>query len=464
MSTIEEKLKSLAIDVLNLSRNTLIINFRFMDRAVSMLDFVSVDNLQGIAVDRMEILFDSRFVLKAFSRERTLPARQYLHMILHCVFGHMEVNKLSTKTDREFWNLASDIAVENIINELQVSAVSIEDSSKQRRVIDKLKRQIKHMTADRLYDYFIKIKLSEEEIESWKLLFSMDLHDVWYSNSYNEKDRSFATDSYHLGNEGSYSGSQTETTDIKDNNYNSKEWSDIAHQMKMDLEAFSRDRGSMPGALLQNLREATRQKYNYKSFLRRFAVLGEKLAVSEDEFDYIFYIYGLNLYEKMPLIEQLEYKEDKLIKEFIIALDTSGSTSGELVQNFVRKTYNILKEQESFSTKFNIHIIQCDSEIREDVKITNQREVDVFLEQMQIRGMGGTDFRPVFSYVDDLIRDKEFTNLEGMIYFTDGFGSFPSKVPNYHVAVVYIDEGYENPEVPVWAIKLLLKPDEVAAL
>ena len=48
-----------------------------------------------------------------------------------------------------------------------------------------------------------------------------------------------------------------------------------------------------------------------------------------------------------------------------------------------------------------------------------------------------------------------------MIYFTDGFGVFPKKQPDYHVAVVYVDEGYENPEVPVWAIKLVLQPEEI---
>lgn len=53
----------------------------------------------------------------------------------------------------------------------------------------------------------------------------------------------------------------------------------------------------------------------------------------------------------MPLIEPLEYKDVKRIKEFVIAIDTSGSTSGELVQRFVEKTYNILKQEESFFSK-----------------------------------------------------------------------------------------------------------------
>lgn len=80
---------------------------------------------------------------------------------------------------------------------------------------------------------------------------------------------------------------------------------------------------------------------------------------------------------------------------------------------------------------------------------------------MKILGQGGTDFRPTFAYVDGLIADGEFSNLKGMIYFTDGEGTFPSRQPNYHTAFVFVDEGYINPSVPPWAIKLVLQPDDI---
>ena len=86
------------------------------------------------------------------------------------------------------------------------------------------------------------------------------------------------------------------------------------------------------------------------------------------------------------------------------------------------------------------------------------------MEHMQIRGMGGTDFRPVFDYVDGLIEKKEFTNLKGLIYFTDGYGIFPSRQPAYKTAFVYIEKGYENPQVPAWAIKLVLQPEDIGEI
>ena len=233
-----------------------------------------------------------------------------------------------------------------------------------------------------------------------------------------------------------------------DSSFAEDAWKKIAARMQVDLETFGKQQGNAPGALLQNLSELNRERYDYTAFLKKFAVLGEAMRINDDEYDYIFYTYGLKRYGNMPLIEPLEYKEVKRIREFVIAIDTSGSTSGELVQKFVQKTYNILKSTESFFTKINLHIIQCDAQIQEDAKITSQEEFDAYLRDMKIRGLGGTDFRPVFQYVEQLRRAKEFRSLRGLIYFTDGYGTFPEKKPDYDVAFVFLREDYENPDVP----------------
>ena len=163
----------------------------------------------------------------------------------------------------------------------------------------------------------------------------------------------------------------------------------------------------------------------------------------------------------MPLVEPLEYKEMRRIKEFVIAIDTSGSVSGELVQRFVTKTYNILRQQENFFTKINLHIIQCDAAVQEDQVITSPEEFETYLRTMKLRGFGGTDFRPVFEYVDQLVREGAFTNLKGMIYFTDGRGIFPERPPQYDAAFVFVEEEADMPEVPVWAIRLVLREEEI---
>ena len=232
--------------------------------------------------------------------------------------------------------------------------------------------------------------------------------------------------------------------------------------MQEEIQHFlTKRRGNEPGNMLQNLREVNRERYDYSSFLRKFAVRTEVMKINDDEFDYVFYTYGMRLYDKMPLIEPLEYKEEKRIREFVIAIDTSGSTSGELVQTFMQKTFNILKSSETFDSRVNIHIIQCDAEIQEDVKITSQEEFDRYMKEMKIKGLGGTDFRPVFECVQRLRESGELTAMKGLIYFTDGEGVYPAKKPDYDTAFVFIDDEYTDFDVPPWAIKLVLKKDEI---
>lgn len=70
MSEKNEKVEALAIDVLNLSRNTLIINLRFMGKAISMLKCKCVPETRLIAVNGSYIFFDPVVVLKSFSKEK----------------------------------------------------------------------------------------------------------------------------------------------------------------------------------------------------------------------------------------------------------------------------------------------------------------------------------------------------------------------------------------------------------
>ena len=456
-----EKLNNLAAEVLNLSRNTLVINLRFMDKAISMLKAVPNSSIPGIAVDGKTILYNPIYILKSYSEEKNKVTRQYLHMLLHSIYQHFWVGML---VNQDYWNLACDIAVECTINDLNLPAVKIAKEDEQIVEIEKLKRKVKYMTADVIYRYFLDTAPCYEEISRLAGIFSADSHDIWYFPKVLESKK--AGGDGRGSNESGFDDESLDIPGVKENSASSSmkerahEWEGVARQMKMDLETFSKEKAAS-SVLTQNLNALTREKYDYARFLKKFATTHEKMKVNDDEFDYIFYTYGLKFYDNMPLIEPLEYKEARGIKDFVIAIDTSGSTSGELVQKFLQKTYNILKGEENFFTKFNLHIIQCDDEIREDAKITCQAEFDKYIETMKIRGLGGTDFRPVFSYVDELVRDGEFTNLKGLIYFTDGYGTFPSKKPDYAAAVVYLNDGYDNPDVPSWAIKLVLTEEEI---
>lgn len=458
-----EKLDKLARDVLKLSRNTLLVNLRFLDAALSQFELVPTVK-DEISTDGHFVLYGANHVLARYKSNKESPVRDYLHMVFHCVFRHMYVHSL---VDKPLWNLACDIAVENCISELGLKAVDNGMDALRQSTYDDLKKKAGGLTAERLYRYFLDKQPTQQEIAMLRGAFYADNHEIWYmtdeekSEQYGVGKSSETADTQGAG-DGDGEGKRVSAAIISLSVSEAEQvWKDISERMQMDLETFSMRQGNTAGSMVQNLKEINREKYNYEAFLKKFAVMGEAMKINDDEFDYIFYTYGLKLYKKVPLVEPLEYKEVKRIKEFVIAIDTSGSVAGELVQTFIQKTYNILKSTESFFSKINLRIIQCDADIQECVKITTQDEFDEYIKNMKIHGLGGTDFRPVFEYVDGLIAAKEFQNLKGLIYFTDGYGTFPQKKPDYDTAFVFIDDEYNNPDVPPWAIKLVLQKDEI---
>jgi len=533
----DEKLKNsilqannLARDILIMSRNKLFVNFRFLENAISRLKIETITNeevllniynesktkdnnsfhSQTLQTDGRKIKYNYINVLNQYKKEKNVILRDYIHTVLHCIYRHLFVGKL---VNQACWDLSCDIAVENIINELNISDLNVSRQKLQFDTINELKTNIKLLTAEKIYKYYLEKDLSNEELSSMRQLFSSDNHS-WYivnnensgsnlnsnNNSKNDKskdsennDNSSNDESEDLSDDTSKNGNNQNGDNKNNDNQNSgdnqnndninssnsenknnllgnretledviSDWKDIAENLATDLETFSKNHSNISSSLIQNLREINREKCDYTKFLKKFAVRGEVMKINDDEFDYIFYTYGLKLYDKMPLIEPLEYKDVKRIKEFVIAIDTSGSVQGDLVQKFIEKTYNILKSTESFFSKINIHIIQCDNKIQEDKKITNQEEFDNYIKNMKLRGFGGTDFRPVFSYVDELINNKSFISFKGLIYLTDGMGEYPKKKPNYETAFVFLeDEMYSEYKVPSWAMKVVLREDDI---
>lgn len=433
-----------AKEILQLSRNQLLIHFRFLANAVSRLELKESESVR-FACDGQHIMYAPRAILQYYKNDKNYINRMYLHCMFHCMMQHMYTGK---NYQGVYWNLACDIAVEQMILDLHQPYLATHRDGAQRATLELLKDKLPAMNAELLYHHFMKNPPTEGDLEALLTTFEIDDHTGWCANGQRQN-----TD--EDDNE-----SKKESQDME-NDMDKDSWEKIARRALVELQNFQRESDMDMEAMIQQLKLVTRTRQDYRRFLQKFFTMGEVMQLDMDEFDHIFYTYGLELYGNVPLIEPLEYKEDKRIRDFVIAIDTSASVSGDMVQGFLQKTYDILMQSENFFSKINLYLIQCDSKIQEVVKLTSKEQIQEYIDQMEIKGLGRTDFRPAFSYVDDLVLSGELKNLKGMLYFTDGEGIYPGKRPKYETAFVFLDNYKEQPMVPPWAMKIILNHQDL---
>ncbi|MGN0154849.1 MAG: VWA-like domain-containing protein [Lachnospiraceae bacterium] len=420
--TKNKQMEQYAGKLMQLARDTITVRFRFFDNALTKMKPEAKPGIGGFATDGEHIYYDPAALLLTYMEEPNIAVRAYLHILMHCIFSHSFQYE---KKNPEYWDMAVDIAVENIILEMELPMAALSRDSEEKNQITRIRKWVPQLTAEKIYREFLVNGLSKDAQSRYKKLFTVDNHESWR-------------------------GSAREELIISE-----EEWKKISERVKTELKAFSKDKSGSE-SLENNLEEATRQRYNYREILERFSVSGEEMHVNDDEFDYIYYTYGLAAYGNLPLVEPLEYKEVHKVKEFVIAIDTSASCRGSIVKGFLRQTYDILKSSENFFHEINVHIIQCDSQIQSDTVIKREEDFEEYLEHGKMNGFGATDFRPVFAYVEELRQKKEFENLKGLIYFTDGYGIYPERMPDYDVIFAFLNEDPNRGKVPNWALEVVI--------
>ena len=115
----------------------------------------------------------------------------------------------------------------------------------------------------------------------------------------------------------------------------------------------------------------------------------------------------------------------------IVAIDTSGSTQGDLPK-FFSELGALLG---SFGS-YELTVIQCDADIGRMEAFDDAAPLDPNREWVATGG-GGTDFRPVFRYIDE--HPELDPNL--LIFFTDGYGDYPDRAPAYPVMWLLTKDG-----------------------
>ena len=105
----------------------------------------------------------------------------------------------------------------------------------------------------------------------------------------------------------------------------------------------------------------------------------------------------------------------------VVALDTSGSIFGDatLIDRWMGELSGILDDVKPRM----LHVVECDAGIQRTTEMTDSSD----LAQLEVlKGGGGTDFRPVFNWVEE-----QGIEPDCLLYLTDSFGMFPDAAPEY---------------------------------
>ena len=553
--TAQGALNTLGLRILNQSKIELSLSMRYLSRALDKLSFQMDFNTRRIGTEGENIHFHPEFVFQLYVESPQKLYRLYMHSLLHCLFRHM----FKTEDKEEgLWNLATDIHVEYVLDSMDIPLLYRPAYPFRENYFQKLEKEVKSLSAERIYAYLLEQNLSYEEKERLDLEFVKDDHSFWEklseeerpvdtegteeaertgdtegkrneeaaedtgspesenepnspnkpsnpkkqgnqeekeeekeesspndltedrnSSSQSAKDGDSQSDTEKDGegrekeNNGAQGSGESKEPEKEGQSNKEKESSEDAERREERRRALDKDwedigkrteeemkddkEGDKSEKLSWFLHLEHKNHTPFQDFLRKFSVDREELKTDPESFDYGYYYFGLSQYGNMPLIEENEYREKRKIPELVIAIDTSYSTKGEMVKRFLEEALAILADKGAFFSKCRVHIIECDDRIRKDLLIEDAEEMERYRERFEVSGGYGTDFRPVFHYIEDLQKKGELKELKALLYFTDGRGRYPKYAPSYTAAFIFPKgEDIDDENAPFWALKLYI--------
>jgi len=190
-----------------------------------------------------------------------------------------------------------------------------------------------------------------------------------------------------------------------DKSQSESEWKVAAVQAAQQAKSF----GDLPAGIDRIIEEILNPKIDWREVLKRFVDTSAKN-------DYSLFPPNRRHIHNGLFLPSCKSNE---IGSIVIAVDTSGSISQSQLNEFSSELFSIISD---FSAE--IHVLYCDTKIQKE-EFYSSGDLP---SSLKARGGGGTDFRPVFNWIEEhgLIPSC-------LIYFTDLYGSFPEEIPFYPV-------------------------------
>lgn len=389
-----------AEELWNESARALSVSARYLFSALNRLDRRPDARFSYTATDGESIYYNPMKLSGRAMQGQVYINRTYMHMVLHCIFPAVRKAGLFSGRDREIWDIASDIHAEYILDGMQTPALMLPESDLKEAVYRSLTDKCGVLSVENIFAAIKNEK--DDELARLSELFYTDDHLLWPQMKKDKQD----------------------------------EWERQSLALMSRLPAYGRGKGEE--RMLKSLRASAGREVSYEEFLKKFMRMREETRLDPDTFDYAYYNYGLTIYGDMPLIEEQETREERGLEELVIVIDTSGSCAGDAVKRFLEETIRLIADATHLSANVAIRLIQCDREVHSDVSIDPHTNVAALVDSMELKGGGGTDFRPAFAHVRE--HTAAGRRVSAMIYFTDGYGIYPVARPPWKTAFVFVKE------------------------
>jgi len=336
-----------------------------------------------------------------------------MHEILHLVFLHPSRYR---DFDRDLFNIAADLKINDILLNDQNYRADLPDGpcrpdymhSWQYKINKKTIeiKSIDQKTTEQIY-YELRKAIPQEKIK-----FRADLI---LSQAKGDPNKSKGK-SKQIGN------SKEEITSEKMQAAKDA-WTDRVNAVKMQ--------GLLPGEIDRALNKLRAHKITWNSWLHgRFARLIKERTWSRPSKRWL------------PWYFPASTKVSGL--RCVVGVDTSGSISDKEYSEIISELYGIYVD---YRGAVEMIILGCDSEIHNVYNLKDHEEEE--LKKIKLSGGGGTDFRPVFKWIKIKLRQP----VDCLIYFTDGYGDFPT-TKNLPFEVIWV---ITSDIVPPFGKRLSLK-------
>lgn len=388
-------------------------------------------------------LFYSPTILPLFYADHGLSAVVYqiLHLCGHCILGHIPIRP--EEKDIPLFDALADFKVEKLLSGLYPNSLPMKIPGKK-----KILKTLEHPNLP-LPRAFAKLKQTKKSAKPYLdccNVFAVDDHDLWRRQLDDAESMTMVA----------FLWGEVQAKLKKNGSGNGTAWDETFSISFGGLPGMSPSTGGNQcgegaGAVYRQAEDATASSMNYREILEDFL---RKTIVEQESplsIDPVWYHYGLDLLEDVPLIEPGEEDFAPASGTLVLAIDTSGSCQHTFCDQFLQEMDQILQELKLMEHYSSVVVIQCDYLIQEEQEIQNPGQWQEYLHHFVIRGGGGTSFTPVYE------RANEIEDVVGLLFLSDGEGEFPTEPAPFPSLFLLPFEEYDYERtIPPWVQQVTL--------